>query len=80
MGWVNAPGLSLQEFVQYMVEENPRVQVRALLGVTIPSGTYSSDRLVNIGTNRWTIRGGIPVIIRLNDIPYSASKHTSHKI
>jgi len=67
VGLVNAPGLNLQEFVQYMAEENPRVQVRALLGITIPSGEYSSDRLVNIGTNRWTFRGGVPVIIRLSN-------------
>lgn len=67
MGLVNAPGLSPQEFVQYMAEENPWVQVRALLGVTIPSDSYDTDRLVNIGSNRWTIWGGVPVIIRLSD-------------
>lgn len=67
VGLVNAPGLNPQEFVRYMAEENPRVQVRALLGVTIPSGSYDTDRLVNIGSNRWAFRGGVPVVIRLSD-------------
>jgi hypothetical protein len=67
VGLINASGLSPQEFVQYMAQENPRVQVRALVGAYIPTGDYSTDRVVNIGSNRWTIRGGIPVIIRLSD-------------
>jgi len=66
VGLVNAPGLSPQEFVQYMTEKNPRVQLRALVGVTVPTGDYSSDRIVNIGSNRWAFRAGIPAVIRLS--------------
>lgn len=38
IGLVGAPGLNLQEYVQYLTEENPRVQVYALAGVFIPTG------------------------------------------
>ncbi|MBW4465559.1 MAG: transporter [Pegethrix bostrychoides GSE-TBD4-15B] len=66
VGLVNAPGLSPQEFVQYMTEENPRVQLRGMVGVFVPVGDYDSDRVVNIGSNRWAFRAGIPAVIRLS--------------
>lgn len=66
IGLVNTPGLSPEEFVKYMAEENPQFQMRALVGMYAPTGDYSSDRVVNIGTNRWTFRAGMPMVIRLS--------------
>jgi hypothetical protein len=66
VGLVGAPALSLPEYVQYLSQQNPRVEMYALVGVYIPTGQYSSDRIVNIGTNRWTFRGAIPTVIRLS--------------
>jgi len=31
-----------------------------------PTGDYQNDRLVNIGTNRWTFRAGLPTTVRLS--------------
>lgn len=67
IGLVNSPGLSLQELAKYMVEENPRFQMRALVGVYVPTGEYDSDRVVNIGSNRWAFRAGVPIVIRLSE-------------
>jgi hypothetical protein len=47
-----APALSLPEFEDY----EPDLIVGASLAVTLPLGQYDSDKLVNIGTNRWSVK------------------------
>jgi hypothetical protein len=47
-----APALSLTQFADY----TPDFIVGASLGVTLPLGQYDSDRLVNVGTNRWSVK------------------------
>lgn len=47
-----APALSLEEFANYQQD----VIVGASLQVMAPLGQYDSDKLVNLGTNRWTIK------------------------
>lgn len=47
-----APALSLPEFQQYRQD----LIIGAALGVSAPTGQYDDDRLVNIGTNRWSIK------------------------
>ena len=47
-----APALSLKEFKNY--RQNTILGVS--LQVTAPLGQYDSDRLVNIGTNRWSFK------------------------
>jgi Putative MetA-pathway of phenol degradation len=47
-----APALSMQEFAAYRQD----VIVGASLLVTAPLGRYDSTKLVNIGTNRWSIK------------------------
>jgi hypothetical protein len=46
------PALSLEEFEDYQ----PDLIVGASFAVTAPLGRYDSDRLVNIGTNRWSFK------------------------
>jgi hypothetical protein len=47
-----APALSLKEYMGY----KPDLIIGASLQVTAPLGQYDDDKLVNIGTNRWTIK------------------------
>lgn len=51
------PALSLAEFADY----KPDLIVGASLAVTLPTGHYDSDKLVNIGTNRWSVKPEIGV-------------------
>jgi hypothetical protein len=52
VNFYGAPALSAQEFASYRQD----VIVGASLAVTAPVGQYDPDKLVNIGTNRWTIK------------------------
>jgi hypothetical protein len=52
-----APALKLDQFTDY----NPDLIVGASLAVRVPLGQYDSDKLVNIGTNRWSVRPEIGV-------------------
>jgi hypothetical protein len=47
-----APALSLQEFAHYRQD----VIIGASLQVSAPLGQYNPDKLVNIGTNRWSFK------------------------
>ena len=47
-----APALSLEEFAQYKQD----LIIGASLQVSAPGGQYDSDKLVNIGTNRWSFK------------------------
>ena len=46
------PALSLAEFEDY----KPDFIVGASLAVTLPVGQYDQDKVVNIGTNRWSVK------------------------
>ena len=47
-----APALSLEDFRNY----KPDIIIGAGLEVTAPLGQYDSDKLLNIGTNRWSFK------------------------
>ena len=47
-----APSLSLQEFADYKQD----LILGASLQVSAPLGQYDSSKLLNIGTNRWSIK------------------------
>jgi hypothetical protein len=47
-----APALSFEEFAAYRQD----LIIGVSLAVSAPLGQYDSDRLVNIGTNRWSIK------------------------
>lgn len=66
VGLVNAPALAPAAFSAFMAQRNPGVVVVALAGGFAPTGAYDSQRLVNIGTNRWTFRAGLPITARLS--------------
>jgi len=68
VNFFGAPALSMAEFPAYRQD----VIVGASLQVTAPLGQYDSDKLLNIGTNRWSFKPELgvskawgPVILEL---------------
>jgi hypothetical protein len=68
VNFFGAPALSMAEFPTYRQD----VIVGASLQVTAPLGQYDSDKLLNIGTNRWSFKPELgvskawgPVILEL---------------
>jgi hypothetical protein len=57
VNFYGAPALSLKEFADYRQD----LIVGASLQVSVPVGQYDSDKLVNIGTNRWFFKPEIGV-------------------
>lgn len=52
LNFLGAPALSLKDFLDY----RQNWIVGASLQIAMPLGQYDDDRLLNIGTNRWSIR------------------------
>ena len=52
-----APALSLEDFRDY----RPNIIIGAGLEVTAPLGQYDSDKLLNIGTHRWSFKPEVGV-------------------
>jgi hypothetical protein len=63
LGLAGAPALKLPDFVKYA----PGFQVYALVGANIPIGDYKQSRPLNLGTNRFAIRLGVPMVLPLLD-------------
>jgi hypothetical protein len=68
VNFYGAPALSIKDFANYRQD----VIVGASLEVTVPGGQYDADKLLNLGTNRWSIKPEIgiskslgPVILEL---------------
>ena len=52
-----APARSLKEFKSYQ----PTTVSGFTFKLTAPLGTYDSDKLINIGTNRWSLESGVGI-------------------
>jgi hypothetical protein len=52
-----APALSMKNFAAY----RQNVIVGASLTVTVPGGQYGPDKLINVGSNRWSFKPEIEV-------------------
>jgi hypothetical protein len=59
------PPLSLDEFREF----RPDTVVNLFLAATLPLGEYDSRNLVNLGSNRWAFRVGVPIVHRLGWVP-----------
>ncbi|HQR51390.1 MAG TPA: transporter [Methylophilaceae bacterium] len=57
VNFYGSPALSLQEFASYQQD----VLIGASVQVSAPLGQYDSSRLVNLGTNRWSIKPDIGI-------------------
>ena len=55
-----APSMNRQEF--RALAENPETLVGVSLLVQMPTGQYDVDRLINLGTNRWSVKPALGVI------------------
>jgi hypothetical protein len=51
---LGAPAMNRDEFRQMVLDPHPLLG--ASLRIVVPTGEYDSDRLINIGTNRWAAR------------------------
>jgi len=56
-----APALTPETFRELL--RNPRPIVGASLLVSLPTGEYDADRLLNIGTNRWAVKPAFGMIL-----------------
>lgn len=63
IGLVGAPALELADFMKH----KPTFQLYAYGGVFVPIGDYDSERLLNLGTNRWAFRLGLPMVVPLGN-------------
>lgn len=59
-----APALSLEEFAAYQQD----IIVGASLRVTAPGGQYDTDKLLNLGTHRWSVRPEVGISKRLGPL------------
>jgi hypothetical protein len=57
VNFYGAPALSMQEFSSYRQD----ILIGASVQVSAPVGQYDSGKLVNIGTNRWSIKPDIGI-------------------
>ena len=60
---LGAPSMNLAEFQQ--LRNNPRVILATSIEVKLPTGQYMTDRLINVGTNRWAFRPEFGTLIPL---------------
>lgn len=56
------PPLKGQEYLSYRREHPVHTSVGAAIAVTLPVGEYESDKLINLGNNRFSIRPQIGVL------------------
>ena len=59
VGLIGAPALEPTEFVKH----SPEFQLYVLAGMTAPLGDYENTEPLNLGTNRWTFRLGMPMVV-----------------
>lgn len=58
---IGAKGLMIKDFIRH---ENPTL-VYLQAAVTFPTGQYNADELVNIGSNQYKIKVGLPIVKQL---------------
>lgn len=63
LGLIGSPSLSPIDYAQY----KPGFRAGVAAKLFLPTGDYSSTRMVNIGQNRWTLHASLPVSYVLAD-------------
>ena len=58
---IGAPTLTKEDFRE--LRQNPHQILGASVKVVAPTGDYDPDKLINIGTNRWAIKGELGYMI-----------------
>ncbi len=62
VNFIGSPSLRLNEFKEYQ----ERTIVGASLRILMPAGQYSGEKIINLGTNRWTLKPQIGVSKRID--------------
>lgn len=58
-----APSMNREEFMEFRA--NPRPIIGVDLKLQIPTGAYDSNRLINVGSNRWAARLKLGAVMKL---------------
>ena len=61
---LGAPAMNLQEFQE--MRRNPHPVLGASIKLVAPTGKYESDRLINVGANRWAMKAEMGYITVLS--------------
>jgi hypothetical protein len=56
VNFIGAPPLSGKEYLEYRASRKVDTVVGAALAVQLPTGDYMNDKLINLGSNRFTFR------------------------
>jgi hypothetical protein len=62
INWYGAPPLEIEEFKTYRAKVDVETIFGTALAVHLPTGDYMSDKLINLGTNRFTFRPQLGVV------------------
>ena len=57
IGLKGSPSLSLQDYAKF----KPGFSIGALTKLTLPTGSYTQDKALNLGANRWNLQLGAPM-------------------
>jgi len=63
---LGGPSLSFKEFASYQQDTIVGVSIQA----TIPTGQYDSSKLINLGTNRWSIKPALGISKVISDYTF----------
>ncbi|RLB51995.1 MAG: transporter [Deltaproteobacteria bacterium] len=59
---IGAPAMRLKEFMKFRKEHESTTSLGLAVGLRLPLGEYSSDKLINLGENRFTITPQLGVL------------------
>lgn len=62
-GVYGSPNVSRQEYLEF----NPGFAMAVLARATLPTGSYNSDQFLNMGSNRWALELGVPLMYYLGE-------------
>jgi hypothetical protein len=63
VGAYGAPALRSDSYYDY----DPELAINVLARLTLPTGDYEDDRIVNLGANRWDVQLGVPIVYYAGD-------------
>jgi len=63
---LGAPSMTREEFQE--MRQNPRPILGGSIKMVAPTGDYDPEKLINIGTNRWAIKGELGYILPLTTL------------
>lgn len=66
MNFLGSPALRGREFAKFRAENPVDTTMGAAVAVIMPTGEYRSDRLINLGSNRWIVRPELGVLHQRN--------------